>query len=87
MKGPCLKAAPGLALGAGVGLDFRLGVLVEGAQDEPALGAIVLHHLQLGEDPRPAGDYPTHPDELVQVELPAKAKTVLSSWLVRTLKT
>jgi len=66
-----LKAAFGLALGAGVGLDFRLGVLEEGPQHKAALGAVVLDHLQLGEHPGAAGDHPVDADQLVQVEVSA----------------
>ena len=68
---PHLKAALGLALRAGVGLDFPLCVLEEGPQHKAALGAVVLHHLQLGEHPGAAGDHPMDANQLVQVEVPA----------------
>ena len=43
--------------------------LVEGAQHKGTLVAVVLDHLELGQDPCGGGHYPAGPDQLVQVEL------------------
>ena len=59
-----------LALRTGTRLCLFLLVLVEGAEDVAALGAVELDHEELGQDATTAGDYSAGPDQLVQVQLP-----------------
>ena len=67
-----LKSAFGLALGAGIWLDFVLCVLVVRPQDKATLRAVILHHLQLGEYSSPSSHHAKHADQLVEMELPAQ---------------
>jgi hypothetical protein len=49
--------------------------LEERAQHEPALDAVELDLLQLGEDARAAGHHPTRLDQAVQMQLPGHTAT------------
>ena len=59
-----------LALRTSARLRLFLLVLIEGAEDVPALGAVELDHEELGQDAAAAGDNSAGPDQLVQVQLP-----------------
>lgn len=79
----CLKAALSLALGACIGLDFMLCVLIVWPQDKATLCAVILHHLQLWEDACPPCHYPKHPDEFVQMELPVETVSFMGTLELR----
>merc|ERR1719495_2285725 len=68
-----LKRPETLTLRTSARLRLFLLVLVEGAEDVAALGAVELDHEELGQDAAAAGDISTGPDQLVQVQLPQAA--------------
>ena len=73
------KRTEGLTLWAGARFGLRALRLVEWAQDETALVAVVLDDGQLRHDARHAGHHTVGADQLVQVQLPEKDKLTLTN--------
>lgn len=73
------KGASRLTLRTSTRLDFLVLTLIERTQDKATLKTVILDHVELREYPCTAGDHPTRPNQLVQMQLPVGKGEPLTS--------